>query len=628
MSDARSAQARSTQAPSTQPRSSRPRLPGSRLSPATLSVLRLAQPPARRSLPGLAAGVASAASAVALLACSAWLITRAAEMPPILFLGLAVVGVRAFALSRAAFRYLERLLSHDAAFRQLGALRLGIFARLLPLAPAGLSGTRRGDLLTRLVRDVDDLQDLPLRVVQPLATSGLVAALSVIGVWWVLPAAGLTLAVCLIVAGVVGTLATAALSARSERALAPLRGALADEVLEVVENLDVLTAFGALEGRLTALAAVEDKLRRAALRSSTGAGVQAAVISLCAGAATVLALIAAVPAAGSGGFSGPALAVVVLVPLAVFEVFAMIPPAISAWRQVRSSAERVATAVPVEIPAEIPAEVPAGIPAGVPADTVADTPAQIPSDAAGRQGEPGAANVLPKPGSPLIELTALGAGWPGAAGPALSGVTLRLGAGDRVHLAGASGAGKTTLAQTLVRFLDYTGSYRVNGVEARDLPPAAVRQVVGLCEQRPWLFDDTVRQNLLFARDTATDGDLLDVLARVGLTDWVSRRGGLDARVGERGALVSGGQAQRIALARALLADFPVLIVDEPTANVDTGLGDTLVRDILTASADAGRAVLLISHTPVPAGLITSTYTLTAGSGLERQPTPGESLVP
>jgi ATP-binding cassette subfamily C protein CydC len=570
-------------------------------SVAVRSVLRLAQPPARRSLPALLAGIVSAASAVALLACSAWLITRAAEMPPILFLGLAVVGVRAFALSRAAFRYLERLLSHDAAFRQLGALRLGIFDRLVPLAPAGLSGTRRGDLLTRLVRDVDDLQDLPLRVVQPLLTSGLVALLSVIGVWLVLPAAGLTLAVCLLVAAILGTLLTGLMSARSERALAPLRGALADEVLEIVENLDVLTAFGALDGRLAALRGVEDTLRRAALRTSTGAGVQAAVISVCAGAATVLALITAIPALGSGGFSGPALAVVVLVPMAVFEVFAMIPPAISAWRRVRSSAERVASAVPERVPAEIPAD-------------------SGPFDAS-----TGDTRAL---GSPVIELTGLGARWPGADRPALTGVTLRLAPGDRVHLAGASGAGKSTLAQTLVRFLDYSGSYRINGIEARDLAPSEVRRLVGLCEQRPWLFDDTVRQNLLFARDTATDDELLDVLARVGLTDWVHRRGGLDARVGERGALVSGGQAQRIALARALLADFPVLIVDEPTANVDTGLGDTLVRDILSASADAGRAVLLISHTPVPPGLITRTVTLTAGSGLAPNPTPGEALVP
>src|SRR6185503_4794959 len=159
------------------------------------------------------------------------------------------------------------------------------------------------------------------------------------------------------------------------------------------------------------------------------------------------------------------------------------------------------------------------------------------------------------------------------------------------------------------RFLAYEGSYRLGGVEASDLEASAVRRIVGLVEQRPWLFDEDVRQNLLFARDTATDADLLEVLDRVGLREWVEQRGGLDARVGERGALVSGGQAQRIALARALLADFPVLIVDEPTANVDTGLGDALVRDILSAAADEGRAVLLISHTPIPAGLITSTYT-------------------
>jgi ATP-binding cassette subfamily C protein CydC len=568
-------------------------------SVATRAVLSLAQPPARQSVPALLAGIASTASGVALLACSAWLITRAAEMPPIMFLGIAVVGVRAFALFRSVFRYLERLLSHDAAFRQLGALRLGIFARLLPLAPAGLSGTRRGDLLTRLVRDVDDLQDLPLRVVQPLITSGLVALLSVVGVWLVLPAAGMTLLACLVVAGVIGTITASMLSARSERALAPLRGALADEVLEVVENLDVLTAFGALDARLRGLALADDRLRRATLRRSTGAGVQAAVISLCAGAATVLALLAAVPALGTGGFNGPALAVVVLVPMAVFEVFALIPPALSAWRQVRSSAERVATAVPETVPAEIPADLPGDRPAG---------------------GPPAPARAGGSTPAPLIELTDVGASWPGAVQPAVSGVSLRLAAGDSVHLAGASGAGKTTLAQSLVRFLDYTGSYRLDGVEARDLAPADVRRVVGLCEQRPWLFDDTIRQNLLFARDTATDHDLLDVLERVGLADWVRQRGGLDARVGERGALVSGGQAQRIALARALLADFPVLIIDEPTANVDAGLGDRLVRDILSASADAGRAVLLISHTPVPAELITRTVTLAAGVGAPATP--------
>ncbi|TFD51592.1 thiol reductant ABC exporter subunit CydC [Cryobacterium frigoriphilum] len=559
------------------------------------AILRLAQPPARRFLPGLAAGLTSALMAVLLLACSAWLITRAAEMPPILFLGMAVVGVRAFALGRSAFRYLERLLSHDAAFAQLAQLRVGVFERIVPLAPAALTDTRRGDLLSRLVRDVDDLQDLPLRVVQPLVIAGLTAALSVAGVWYLLPSAGLTLLISLLLAGVLGTLITGVLSARSERLLAPLRGELANEVLEVVENLDVLTAFGALDDRLASLARADDRLRRAALRRSLGVGVQTGVTSLFAGAATLAALVWGAPQLGTPGtlvngilvgeigLTGPALVVAVLVPMAVFEVFGMVPLAVSAWRQVRTSAERVATAVPDIVPAEIPRE-----------------PTVDENNATSIAGSP----------APVLELSGAGASWPGAVRPAYADVSLRLAPGDRVHLAGPSGAGKTTLAQTLVRFLEYTGSYTLGGVEARTLSPAAVRRVVGLCEQRPWLFDDSIRQNLLFARETATDADLLAVLDRVGLAEWTEARGGLDARVGERGALVSGGQAQRIALARALLADFPILIIDEPTANVDADRGDRLVRDILTLAATDGRAVLLISHTPVPEELITSRVTL------------------
>ncbi|TFD21663.1 thiol reductant ABC exporter subunit CydC [Cryobacterium sp. TMS1-13-1] len=555
-------------------------------TPAARDVLRLAQPRPRWFAPGLLAGVTSAVMAVALLACSAWLITRAAEMPSLAYLGMAVVGVRAFAIFRSVFRYLERLTSHDAAFRQLAELRLGIFRRIVPVAPAGLAQTGRGDLLTRLVRDVDDLQDLPLRVVQPLLVAGITALLSVIGIWLIVPAAGLTLLVCLLLAGVLGTLVSGSLAARAEGELAPLRGTLADEVLEIVENLDVLTAFDALRPRLAALARTDERLRRATLRRSVGVGVQSAVVALFAGAATLGALYFGIPALDGGGgllspdLLGPTLIVAVLVPLAVFEVFGMIPLAASAWRQVRVSARRVAEVVPASPPAEIPVDVP---------------------------------NPRPLRATPVVlELTDLGASWPGQTEPGVAGVALRLAPGDRVHLAGPSGAGKTTLAQALVRFLDYTGSYRLNGVEARLLAQTDVRRVVGLCEQRPWLFDDSIRQNLLFARDAATDAELLAVLARVGLAEWVAARGGLDARVGERGALVSGGQAQRIALARALLADFPVLIVDEPTANVDSAQADALVRDLLRAAADAHRAVLLISHTPVPDDLVTARVTLSA----------------
>ena len=209
----------------------------------------------------------------------------------------------------------------------------------------------------------------------------------------------------------------------------------------------------------------------------------------------------------------------------------------------------------------------------------------------------------------MLQLTGLGARWPGGSGTAFSGLDLSLERGDRVVIEGASGSGKTTLAHVLVRFLDYRGSYRLGGIEARALSADSVRAFVGLCEQAPYLFDEDIRQNLLFAHDSATDAELVAVLARVGLAEWMHERGGLSARVGDDGALVSGGQAQRLALARALLADFPVIVFDEPTANVDPERAEGLMRDILTAATDLrgedSRTVIVISHLPVPDELVT-----------------------
>jgi ATP-binding cassette subfamily C protein CydC len=539
----------------------------------TLAVLRLAQPGARRFLPGLLLGMLASGSAVALLATSAWLITRAAEQPPILFLGFAVVGVRAFALGRAFFRYLERLVTHDAAFRSLAVLRTGVFRRLVPLAPDGLGGTRRGDLLTRLVSDVDQLQDLPLRVVQPLAPS-----LVVVGVSLLLPGAGVVLAVALVLAAAAGTVLNSRIAGAAERDIAPLRARLADLVLDYITRLDVLTAFGAAEERERAIVAADSALRTAHLRRSLGAGVVAATVSLLSGAAMIGAFLLGAPAHAAGHITGPIFALVVLVPIAVFEAFAMVPLAVGAWRQVRVSARRVAEVVPQEVPAEIP--------------VAPLAPAALPT------------------GRLTLELDAVSARWPGAAARAFRPVSVSVAPGDCLLVTGGSGAGKTTLAHLLVRFLDHEGSYLLGGVDVRTLDPDDVRTVVGLCEQSPHLFDESIRQNLLFARDTATDDDLHSALASVGLDDWAAERGGLDASVGERGALVSGGQAQRIALARALLAEFPILILDEPTANVDADRADALMTDLLAGAASAHRAVIVISHTPIASAAVTSTLRL------------------
>ena len=563
-------------------------------APGRAAVIARAMPPRARRTPALLLGVLADACVVGLLGLSMWLIVRAGEQPPILHLTFAIVGVRAFAVGRAGFRYAERLFSHDAALAQLSALRASTFDALVPRVPGAIESHRRGEVLSAFVDDVDQLQDEPLRVRQPLLVSATVVVLSLAIVAVISPLAAAVIAAVLLVSGGTAILLARRMSGAYDRELGEARGALVDALLERFAAAEVLSAFGALPQQRARLAAAESRLSEVQLRRARSAGLTGALLVLGSGAASLLALLVLLPGLGEQ-LSAPLFAAVVVVPAAVFEVFAQVPAAIVARRGVEASADRVAALTETELPPEVVVD-------GARSAGVSDGPAA--GAGAPGAGDPEPVGAVGGEGSlaSVIEVTDLAVRHPGGGADAVSGVSFALRAGETLMVSGESGAGKSTLALALARFLEYRGSYRLRGVEARALPVAEVRRTVGLCEQQPHLFDADLRQNLKFARDTAGDDELMAVLDRVGLGEWARDRGGLDSPVGEHGALVSGGQAQRIALARVLLADFPVVVLDEPTAGVDRELADRLLAELLGAVPE-NRAVILITHTEPPASI-------------------------
>ncbi|MBV7669880.1 thiol reductant ABC exporter subunit CydD [Streptomyces halstedii] len=506
-------------------------------------------------------GSLAVGSSVGLMAVSGWLISRASEQPPVLYLMVAVTATRAFGLGRAVFRYAERLVSHDAVLRTLAELRVAVYRGLERVAPAGLRTARRGDLLTRLVSDVDALQDYWLRWLLPAGTALLVGVGAVGFTGWLLPEAGAVLAAGLVLAGVGVPLVSGAAARHAERMLAPARSRLAVRVADLLGGTAELTVAGALPRRKREARAADADLTAIASRAATATAVGAGLSALLCGLTVVAAALVALPAVHDGRLAGVALAVVVLTPLAAFEAVNGLPLAVQFRRRIGRSAERVYEVLDAPLPVREPAD-----------------PAEAPASP-----------------FPLV-LRDLSARYGGADRDALDSVDLTLVPGRRVAVVGPSGSGKTTLAQVLLRFLDAReGTYSLGGVEASALDGDTVRTFVGLCAQDAHVFDSSIRENLRLARTDATDDELSDALGRARLLDWVrSLPDGIDTLVGEHGARLSGGQRQRLALARALLADFPVLVLDEPAEHLDLATADALTADLLDATR--GRTTLLITH--------------------------------
>lgn len=510
---------------------------------------------------GLLLGALAVGCSVGLMAVSGWLISRASQQPPVMYLMVAVTATRAFGIGRAVFRYAERLVSHDAVLRMLADLRVAVYRRLERIAPAGLREQRRGDLLSRLVADADALQDYWLRWLLPVGTAVLVGTGSVAFTAWLLPEAGAVLAMGLLLAGVVVPLVSGACSRAAERRLAPARGELATRVADLLTGTAELTVAGALADRKGRARESDGVLTRIASRGAAATGLGSGLSALVCGLTVVCAALAGAGAVASGRLSAVAMAVVVLTPLAAFEAVSGLPLAVQYRQRVRRSAERVYEVIDAPVPVTEPAE----------------------------PAEP-AASPFP------LRLTGLAARHPGQERDALHGLDLALEAGRRIAVVGPSGSGKTTLAQVLLRFLDQReGGYTLGGVDARTLDGDDVRRFVGLCAQDAHLFDSSVRENLRLARTGASEEELRGALAAARLLEWADGLpDGLDTLVGEHGERISGGQRQRLALARALLADFPVLVLDEPAEHLDLATADALTSDLLAATE--GRTTVLITH--------------------------------
>ncbi|WP_030762622.1 thiol reductant ABC exporter subunit CydD [Streptomyces sp. NRRL F-2664] len=510
---------------------------------------------------GLLLGALAVGCSVGLMAVSGWLISKASLQPPVLHLMVAVTATRAFGMGRAVFRYAERLVSHDAVLRMLAELRVSVYRRLERIAPAGLREHRRGDLLARLVADADALQDYWLRWLLPVGTAVLVGTGSVAFTTWLLPEAGAVLAVGLLAAGIGVPLVSGACARRAERRLAPARGELATRVADLLTGTGELAVAGALEDRKGRTRESDGALTRIAARGAAAGGLGGGLSALVCGLTVVAAAAVAANAVHDGRLAGVAMAVAVLTPLAAFEAVSGLPLAVQYRQRVRRSAERVYEVIDAPVPVAEPEQ-------------------------------PAAAPASPFP----LTLTGLTARHPGQERDAVHGVDLTLEAGRRIAVVGPSGSGKTTLAQVLLRFLDpAAGSYHLGGADARTLDGDDVRALVGLCAQDAHLFDSSVRENLRLARTGASEEQLREALAGARLLEWADGLPeGLDTLVGEHGERISGGQRQRLALARALLADFPVLVLDEPAEHLDLATADALTADLLAATE--GRTTVLITH--------------------------------
>ncbi|SFK66134.1 ATP-binding cassette, subfamily C/ATP-binding cassette, subfamily C, CydC [Streptosporangium canum] len=499
-----------------------------------------------------AAGAAAELAGLGLIGSAAWLITRAAEQPPLAALSVAIVGVRAFATSKGVFRYGERLAGHDVALRAQATTRERLYQALIPAGPLNHRGA---DLLSRMVDDTDAAQDLLVRCLLPAVAALVTAVTTVVIALFLLPAAALVLLAGLAVAGVLIPAGTAAAARRWSARIAPARADLAARVADLVHGSADLAAYGAGDRALAACAEADARLAALERRQARGNAV-ATGLGMLAQGLTVLAIVLVAQNSGAGSV---ATAVLALTSLVSFEPVLPMAAAGERLTGVLAALRRLR-----EVRATPPA--------------VTDPTAPVP---------------VPD-GPPTVEIDDLVVRHSADRAPALNGVSLTLTPGRRVALVGPSGAGKSTLLSALMRLVEpESGTIRLSGVEIGRLSADDARRVMTGLTQDPYVFQASLRDNLRLAGPEAGEDALAEAVRRARLERWVERTG-WDTVLGEDGRTVSGGQLQRLALARALLNDPPVLLLDEPAEALDEETADALMADLLDATH--GHTTLLVTH--------------------------------
>jgi thiol reductant ABC exporter CydC subunit len=508
-------------------------------------------------------GALAAGFGIALMATAGYLISRAAEHPPILALGVAIVAVRFFGIGRPVARYFDRLVSHDVALGGLGRIRSSFYRAIEPLAPAQLEGFRRGDLLTRMVGDVDGLQGLYLRGLKPALVAIVAGSITVAVAAAFLPAAGFILAAGLIVAGVLVPVMTAVLARGAGRRQSHVRAELTSHLVELFHGAPELIAYGREEAASQEVLRLDARLARLARRDAFVAGLGEAGMSLVTGLTVAAVLAASVAAHENGNLDRTLIAMLALLALSAFIVVTPLAESARDLLNTMTGGRRVLELMDRKPLARDPAE---------PSDVVA-------------HAEP-----------VRVAIENVTAGYDPAGPSVLREFDLVLEPGANVALVGPSGAGKTTVTNLLLRFLDPSeGRVTIDGRDIRDLRQSDVRAHFSLAGQEAHVFDSSIRANLAIGKPDATDAQLHGALRQAKLDDWVNTLpDGLDTLVGEDGSRLSGGERQRLTIARALLSEAPVLLLDEPTAHLDPATAEALIADVLDAATD--RTVLLVTH--------------------------------